>query len=75
MGNTGTWQPHATDDPAAAVAAGDFHADLEGVKLRGLILVRRGEQERIGKEQWLLLHKHDEYAVKGWIRRTTRGRS
>ena len=65
--DTGTWQPHATDDPAAAVAAGDFHADLEGAKLRGrFILVRRGEQERIGKEQWLLLHKHDEYAVKGW---------
>ena len=26
----GTWEPHATDDPAAAVAAGDFHADLFG---------------------------------------------
>ena len=65
--DTGTWQPHATDDPAAAVAAGDFHADLEGQKLRGrFILVRRGEQDRSGKEQWLLLHKHDEYAVKGW---------
>jgi len=65
--DTGTWQPHATDDPAAAVAAGDFHADIEGQKLRGrLILVRRGGQDRSGKEQWLLLHKHDQYAVKGW---------
>jgi bifunctional non-homologous end joining protein LigD len=65
--DTGTWEPHATDDPAAAVAAGDFHADLHGQKLRGrFILVRRGEPDRSGKEQWLLLHKHDEYAVKGW---------
>ncbi len=65
--DTGTWEPHATDDPAAAVAAGDFHADLYGEKLRGrFILVRRGEPDRSGKEQWLLLHKHDEYAVKGW---------
>jgi bifunctional non-homologous end joining protein LigD len=64
--DTGTWEPHATDDPAAAVAAGDFHADLHGHKLRGrLILVRRGS-ERSGQEQWLLLHKHDEYAVSGW---------
>ena len=65
--DTGTWEPHATDDPAAAVAAGDFHADLHGQKLRGrFILVRRGEPGRSGKEQWLLLHKHDEYALKGW---------
>jgi bifunctional non-homologous end joining protein LigD len=65
--DTGTWEPHATDDPAAAVAAGDFHADLHGQKLHGrFILVRRGEPDRSGKEQWLLLHKHDEYAVKGW---------
>jgi bifunctional non-homologous end joining protein LigD len=57
----GTWVPHATDDPAAAVQAGDFHADLFGDKLRGrFILVRRDG------DQWLLLHKHDEYAVNGW---------
>ena len=57
----GTWEPHATDDPAAAVRAGDFHADLSGEKLRGrFILIRRDG------DQWLLLHKHDEYAVKGW---------
>ena len=64
--DNGTWEPHATDDPAAAVAAGELHADLHGRKLRGrLILVRRGS-DRSGQEQWLLLHKHDEYAVSGW---------
>jgi bifunctional non-homologous end joining protein LigD len=57
----GTWEPHATDDPARAVAAGDLHVDVQGGKLRGrLILVRRDG------DQWLLLHKHDEYAVPGW---------
>jgi bifunctional non-homologous end joining protein LigD len=32
--DTGTWEPHGTDDPAAAVAAGELHADVYGQKLR-----------------------------------------
>ena len=64
--DTGTWEPHATDDPAASVAAGELHADMDGRKLRGrLVLVRRGDG-RGGSDQWLLLHKDDEYAVSGW---------
>ena len=84
----GTWEPHETDDPAAAVAAGELHVDVTGHKLRGrLILVRsggRGNRSRGGtgrdassrggtagqssgeSEQWLLLHKDDDAAVKGW---------
>jgi bifunctional non-homologous end joining protein LigD len=62
----GTWEPHGTDDPAAAIAGGELHADVHGHKLRGrLVLVRRG-RDRSGKDQWLLLHKRDEYAVEGW---------
>jgi bifunctional non-homologous end joining protein LigD len=62
----GTWEPHETDDPAAAVAAGELHADVSGQKLRGrLILVQTG-RTREDENQWLLLHKHDEYAVPGW---------
>jgi bifunctional non-homologous end joining protein LigD len=58
----GTWEPHETDDPAAAVAAGELHADVSGYKLAGrLVLIRRGESK-----DWLLLHKDDEYAVPGW---------
>ena len=65
----GTWEPHATDDPAAAVEAGELHADVHGQKLRGrLILVRRDKNRpgSGGSEQWLLMHKHDQYAVQGW---------
>jgi bifunctional non-homologous end joining protein LigD len=63
----GTWAPHETDDPAGAVAAGEFHVDVTGEKLRGrFILVRTGPAEAAGKEQWLLLHKHDDDAVPGW---------
>jgi bifunctional non-homologous end joining protein LigD len=66
--DTGTWVPHGTDDPAAAVAAGELHADVTGSKLRGrLVLIRRGhgraEEE---SSQWLLLHKDDQYACPGW---------
>jgi bifunctional non-homologous end joining protein LigD len=66
----GTWEPHATDDPAQAVASGELHADMYGEKLRGrLVLVRRDEaggRGDGGKEQWLLVHKHDDAAVEGW---------
>lgn len=62
----GTWEPHGTDDPAAAVAAGELHADVHGHKLHGrLVLVRRG-RDGADAGQWLLLHKRDEHAVEGW---------
>jgi bifunctional non-homologous end joining protein LigD len=63
----GTWQlAHGKySDPVAAVEAGDLHMDLFGQKLMGrFALVRRGSAG--GKEQWLLVHKHDEFAVPGW---------
>jgi bifunctional non-homologous end joining protein LigD len=64
--DAGTWEPHGTDDPAAAVAAGELHAEVFGQKLRGrLVLVRRGRDDS-GKDVWLLLHKRDEHAVEGW---------
>ena len=64
--DTGTWEPHETDDPVAAVAAGELHADVNGQKLNGrLILVQRG-RGREDSNQWLLMHKNDEYAVGGW---------
>jgi bifunctional non-homologous end joining protein LigD len=64
----GTWEPSGTDDPAAAVASGELHADVHGHKLRGrLVLVRRDRSgSRDDREQWLLVHKRDEHAVDGW---------
>ncbi len=65
--DTGEWEPHGTDDPAAAVAKGELHAEVYGEKLRGrFVLVRRGDKSKSGKEDWLLLHKRDEHAVPGW---------
>jgi bifunctional non-homologous end joining protein LigD len=67
--DAGTWQPHEAGDPpdpAAALDAGELHVDLYGEKLHGrfvLVRTRRGAWE---KEEWLLLHKHDEFAVDGW---------
>ena len=67
--DAGTWEPHGTIDPAKAVADGELHADVHGEKLRGrFVLIRRNESDSdaSGKEDWLLLHKHDEFAVDGW---------
>ena len=64
--DTGTWEPHGADDPVAAVAAGELHAEVYGEKLRGrLVLVRTGTADG-GRENWMLLHKRDDHAVTGW---------
>jgi bifunctional non-homologous end joining protein LigD len=61
----GTWEPPDGEDPVAAVEAGNLHFDLHGEKLNGrFVLVRPGRGD--GKEPWLLLHKHDDFAVDGW---------
>ncbi len=62
----GTWEPHATDNPAKAVADGELHVDVHGEKLRGRFILIRREKDDAGKEQWILLHKHDDDAVDGW---------
>ncbi len=64
--DTGTWEPHETDDPVAAVAAGELHADVTGNKLKGRLILIQSGRGREDSNQWLLLHKHDEYAVAGW---------
>jgi bifunctional non-homologous end joining protein LigD len=62
----GTWEPHGTDDPAAAVAAGELHAEVHGEKLQGRLVLVRTRGGGSDSEQWLLVHKHDEHAVEGW---------
>ena len=62
----GTWSPARPGDPAGAIAAGELHFDLHGEKLRGRFLLIRRDKDRSGKEQWLLLHKKDDFAEPGW---------
>jgi len=61
----GTWEIADDADPIGAVETGSIHFDLHGEKLRGrFALVRRGP---IGqREQWILIHKHDDASVAGW---------
>ena len=70
----GTWRPEAeTPDPRAAIEAGELKLVVQGEKLRGgFVLVRtsgRGESSAAGDaghDQWLMIHKKDEFAVSGW---------
>jgi bifunctional non-homologous end joining protein LigD len=64
----GQWTPAKEDDPEQAISKGELHFDLNGEKLRGrFVLVRTNRAgERSRQEQWLMLHKHDEYAITGW---------
>jgi bifunctional non-homologous end joining protein LigD len=63
--DAGTWEPYKTTDPGRAVDRGELHLDMYGEKLRGrFVLVRTGDSG--SKEDWLLLHKHDDFATKGW---------
>jgi bifunctional non-homologous end joining protein LigD len=64
--DAGTWEPHETTDPQGALAAGELHMDLYGEKLHGRFVLVRTRTNSSGKEEWLMLHKHDEYAVNGW---------
>lgn len=65
--DTGTWSPdRAVTDPGDAVAQGELHLDLYGRKLRGRFVLVRTSTDESGKQTWLLLHKHDEFAVTGW---------
>jgi len=66
--DTGTWEPYETDDPVAAVAAGELKADVSGYKLKGRFVLiqtggRRGSEDA---DQWLMMHMKDEFAVPGW---------
>src|SRR3954467_6739500 len=64
----GRWIPAKEGDAAKAIAKGELHFDLEGEKLHGRFVLVRTDRapQQSGKEQWLLLHKHDDFAVAGW---------
>jgi bifunctional non-homologous end joining protein LigD len=64
----GRWSPAKEDDAERAISEGELHFDLEGEKLRGRFVLVRTDRtpQRSGKEQWLLLHKRDDFAAEGW---------
>ncbi|HEY4190904.1 MAG TPA: DNA ligase D [Candidatus Limnocylindrales bacterium] len=76
----GTWVPEApTLDPRKAVADGELKFVLDGQKLKGrFTIVRTSGRRRKGDDpsarafeddqgdQWLMIHKADAAAVKGW---------
>ncbi|HET7719227.1 MAG TPA: DNA polymerase ligase N-terminal domain-containing protein, partial [Acidimicrobiales bacterium] len=62
----GTWSHAKPGDPLEAIEKGDLHFDLEGQKLAGRFVLVRRDRDSSGKEQWLLLHKNDDFAVPGW---------
>jgi bifunctional non-homologous end joining protein LigD len=67
--DAGTWTPDEAGDPpdpGRAVADGELHLDMAGEKLRGRFVLVRTRTDASGKEEWLLLHKHDEFASDGW---------
>ena len=57
-------------DAAAAIGAGEFKFVLIGRKLRGRFVILktsgRSSGRRSSGEEWLLIHKKDQYAVAGW---------
>lgn len=61
----GTWSPADGADVRAQLDAGSLHFDVEAEKIAGrFVLTRKGTEH--GKEQWLLIHKGDEFAEDGW---------
>ena len=67
--DVGTWDHHyqrEDRDPVDAVARGELHVELDGQKLKGKFVLVRTSVDDAGKESWLLLHKKDEFATKGW---------
>jgi bifunctional non-homologous end joining protein LigD len=73
--DAGTYRPYESRrksederpaDPVAAVRRGELHVEMFGEKLRGHFVLIRTSTDGSGKESWLLMHKHDETAVKGW---------
>ncbi len=68
----GTYEPEETDDPTAAVAAGELKFRLHGERLRGrfTLVKTRGRTDEQGRAEsgdpWLLIHKRDEHAEDGF---------
>ncbi|MEA2678101.1 MAG: bifunctional non-ous end joining protein LigD [Chloroflexota bacterium] len=62
----GTFEPEETDDPGKAVAQGELKFRLDGEKLHGRFTIVRTRGYNAGQDDWLLIHKKDEFADTAW---------
>jgi bifunctional non-homologous end joining protein LigD len=62
----GTFEPEETDDPGKAVRAGELKFALNGEKLHGRFTIVKTRGSRSGENDWLLIHKKDEFADPEW---------
>jgi len=63
----GRWtaDPEVTD-AADALASGELKVALNGGKLHGGFVFVRADFGRDSREKWLLIHRRDDEAVRGW---------
>ena len=63
----GTWTTDpATPDAAAALRDGELKFTVRGEKLNGGFVLLRMRWTDAPKDQWLLIHRRDRHAVRGW---------
>jgi bifunctional non-homologous end joining protein LigD len=62
----GTYEPEETEDAGAAVRNGELKFSLDGEKLRGRFTLVRIRSDDPAKDDWLLIHKKDEFADPEW---------
>jgi bifunctional non-homologous end joining protein LigD len=62
----GTFEPEETDDPGKAVRSGELKFALNGEKLHGRFTLVKTRGSRSGENDWLLIHKKDEFADSSW---------
>jgi len=63
----GTWLADPdTADAARAIRDGELKFTLDGEKLHGAFVLVRMRWTDSPKDQWLMIHRRDRYAAKGW---------
>jgi bifunctional non-homologous end joining protein LigD len=63
----GRWRADPeTDDASEALGDGELKFEVEGEKIRGGFVLIRTDLRRRGKDKWLLIHRRDAAAVRGW---------
>jgi bifunctional non-homologous end joining protein LigD len=62
----GKFEAEETDDPGQAVKSGELKFALDGEKLHGRFTLVKTRGSKSGENDWLLIHKKDEFADPEW---------